>query len=290
MAGLESIALAVEHLERAQQLESSRMQQQQYAFAPYRIPPRSYLDATPRAVSNDLSSLGDIAAFIFKLDLSELYTIPILDPTQEILYAAKNDVLCGRGGETNNHRGNITYRLFVKACQSHYIAAKRRQKPFIAQRIVLAIRQMGGRFLKKDRESDTWRDVGNVKAREKTSQALREGAPDLKIDPLLETADDLPADETESKRKKNDAPISSAHKKHRFSLVDLADAAAASPRSSPAWPLNGCVATVSEDSDSPRPICFQPQTNAIKGPMKKMLKKRLQEESLQKFSSFKNAN
>jgi hypothetical protein len=36
--------------------------------------------------------------------------------------------------------------------------------------------------LKKDKDSGTWRDVGNTKAREKTSQALREGAPDLRQD------------------------------------------------------------------------------------------------------------
>jgi hypothetical protein len=50
---------------------------------------------------------------------------------------------------------------------------------------VVFIRQMGGRFLKREKESapDAWKDVGNNKAREKTSQALREGAPELRGDP-----------------------------------------------------------------------------------------------------------
>jgi hypothetical protein len=39
---------------------------------------------------------------------------------------------------------------------------------------------LSGRFLKKDSEASTWRDVGNTRAREKTSQALREGAPELR--------------------------------------------------------------------------------------------------------------
>lgn len=77
--------------------------------------------------------------------------------------------------------GNIQYRHLVKACQPAYLAAKRRDKPRIAAGIVLAVRRAGGRFLKKqDDTTDIWVDVGNVRAREKTSQALREGAPDLR--------------------------------------------------------------------------------------------------------------
>ncbi|KAG7356882.1 hypothetical protein IV203_001569 [Nitzschia inconspicua] len=107
-----------------------------------------------------------------------------------------NDVLCGRGGETNHHTGNIQYRKLVKAYRALYVKSTRRIKPKIAQCIVFAVRQVGGRFLKRnegenfgDKDSDdgnssannaTWTDVGNVKAREKTSQALREGAPDLR--------------------------------------------------------------------------------------------------------------
>jgi hypothetical protein len=120
------------------------------------------------------------------------------------------DVLCGRGGETNHHAGNIQYRQLVKLCQPAYIAAKRREKPKIAQSIVKAVRSLGGRFLKKsdcnnsnNSNSSTasftrkggcgnnsggnstgggvngtdvnnnnllWKDVGDNKAREKTSQ------------------------------------------------------------------------------------------------------------------------
>ena len=86
--------------------------------------------------------------------------------------------------------GNITFRACVKACQHAYIEAKRRDKPYIAQRIVLFVRKMGGRFLKRERDTevDEWKDVGNNKAREKTSQALREGAPELRGDVVKETS------------------------------------------------------------------------------------------------------
>lgn len=43
-------------------------------------------------------------AYIFSLDLSELATIPIPDPLEVIHFPNENDILCGRGGETNNHR------------------------------------------------------------------------------------------------------------------------------------------------------------------------------------------
>lgn len=104
------------------------------------------------------------------LALYELKTIPVPGPNEAIPCVTHMDVLSGRGGETNHHPGNILYRQFVRACQPEYIEAKRREKPYIAQRIVLAVRKMGGRFLKKD-HSNIWRDVGNTKAREKTSQA-----------------------------------------------------------------------------------------------------------------------
>lgn len=70
----------------------------------------------------------------------------------------------------------------MKKYQPLYIMSKRRDKPLIASKIVRLVRHAGGRFLRKDK-SNIWRDVGNTKAREKTSQALREGAPDLRGSP-----------------------------------------------------------------------------------------------------------
>jgi len=106
---------------------------------------------------------------------------PAEPPTGTFTASNPDDVLCGRGGETNHHSGNIQYRNLVKAFQPLYISSKRRDKPRIAQCIVYTVRAQGGRFLKRtDPRSTTWCDVGNVKAREKTSQALREGAPVLR--------------------------------------------------------------------------------------------------------------
>lgn len=89
-----------------------------------------------------------------------------------------NDVLCGRGGETNQHPGNVYYRTLVKARQVAYLQARRSDKPRIAASVVKIIREVGGRFLK--RYGGCWVDVGDKKAREKTSQALRENAPEIR--------------------------------------------------------------------------------------------------------------
>ena len=97
-----------------------------------------------------------------------------------------NDVLCGRGGATNVHLGNRRFRRIVKDYQQTYLTAKKKDKPAVASFVVDLIRKKcpPGRFLKKDTNHNAWYDVGDVKAREKTSQALREGAPFMKRERL----------------------------------------------------------------------------------------------------------
>jgi len=112
----------------------------------------------------------------------------------------ENDVLLGRGGFTNNHTGNRRFRRLVQQYQLQYFHASKNEKPAIASVIVHAIRSANppGRFLKKSSKMDeaavdadddsvssggrrsSWKDVGDLRAREKVSQALREKAPELK--------------------------------------------------------------------------------------------------------------
>uniref|UniRef100_A0A7R9ZGE1 DUF6824 domain-containing protein n=1 Tax=Pseudictyota dubia TaxID=2749911 RepID=A0A7R9ZGE1_9STRA len=92
-----------------------------------------------------------------------------------------NDVLCGRGGLTNHHPGNVFFRRLVRSRQEDYLRASKRDKAGVARDIVDTIRKLDppGRFLKKDSANPgLWVEIGNRKAREKTSQALREGAPE----------------------------------------------------------------------------------------------------------------
>ncbi|KAL3817626.1 hypothetical protein ACHAXA_011714 [Cyclostephanos tholiformis] len=99
-------------------------------------------------------------------------------PLQGIVAPHPNDVLCGRGGGSNNHPGNESFRELVNEVKVPYVNCPKREKPLIARRIVEAVRNQTppGRFLCKDTKG-LWNDIGDGRAREKTSQALREGAP-----------------------------------------------------------------------------------------------------------------
>lgn len=90
-----------------------------------------------------------------------------------------NDILLGRGGVTNTHSGNKKYRQLVHEKQREYLAARKLQKATVAMSIVTTIMSNGGRFLQLN-DKDEWFEVTAEKAREKTSQALREKAPELR--------------------------------------------------------------------------------------------------------------
>uniref|UniRef100_A0A7S1VR48 DUF6824 domain-containing protein n=1 Tax=Grammatophora oceanica TaxID=210454 RepID=A0A7S1VR48_9STRA len=117
-----------------------------------------------------------------KLRLAGLPDPPAPPAPEMPLLVMETDVIFGRGGISNHHRGNIRYRMLVKTYQRVYLQAKRHDKPKIAMLIVETIRREKGRFLKKDDKTQQWHDVGNPKAREKTSQALREKAPEIRAE------------------------------------------------------------------------------------------------------------
>jgi hypothetical protein len=99
----------------------------------------------------------------------------------------ENDVLCGRGGSINSHKGNEQFRSLVEKRKRVYLTARfKREKRLIASSIVNEIRGMNpsGRFLarKGDKDSGYWYDIGDEKARDKTSQALRENAPSIRAE------------------------------------------------------------------------------------------------------------
>ena len=91
------------------------------------------------------------------------------------------DILCGRGGATNHHKGNKRFRDIVALHRPDYVAATKIRKPDVARKIVRAIRMANppGRFLRKG-DDGKWIDVGDKKAAEKASQALREKGPEAR--------------------------------------------------------------------------------------------------------------
>ena len=83
----------------------------------------------------------------------------------------------------NHHPGNKRYRKMVEDRKVEYVACKRLDKPLVALSIIREWRgqKPPGRFLKMDDNTGLWNDVGDKKAREKTSQALREKAPQIRM-------------------------------------------------------------------------------------------------------------
>ena len=119
-------------------------------------------------------------------------TPPPPPPVELIMTLQPHDVLSGRGGATNSYPGNRAFRVLVKQYQQKYLTAKKRDKPSVASEIVQVIRQRGGRFVRRCQEPYprssgnngllpvVWMDIGDDRAREKTCQALREGAPEMR--------------------------------------------------------------------------------------------------------------
>lgn len=87
-----------------------------------------------------------------------------------------NDVLCGRGGSSNRHLGNMHFRELVAANKQTYVGLTKKQKMLVARKIVDLVGRTNppGRFLAKDYASGLWYDIGVPRSLEKTSQALRE--------------------------------------------------------------------------------------------------------------------
>lgn len=119
-----------------------------------------------------------------------------------------HDVLFGRGGGINKHLGNVKWRELVAADHWRYMAwapiSTPSEKKLIISSIVSAVRNRNppGRFLQKNSKTQVWFDVGDKKAKEKTSQAFRDcqvkHACDLddwefdpcRIDDLIDTSGD----------------------------------------------------------------------------------------------------
>jgi len=309
MNGLVSLALAIDHLDEAQQpvmiigtaapnKPTSPVPQPHPWDTAAAIPKRQFYVQTPRVVSvgsEDSDKTFVTASTVSPKNTPEVEEL-VLTPSDEhqdppsppspeevIDKVEENDVLCGRGGETNNHVGNIRYRDLVKKYQREYLKAKRRNKPKIARQIVDTIRRAGGRFLKKVPGETTWRDVGNNKAREKTSQALREGAPELREDGVALSA-----------KKKIVSPeiqpqatyfIDQEYKKRKQSPTELLgsispDANLVSPTPSSGGAFESYVRSVSADDDERhhRPFLAMPTVKKQRrGPRLAILKARLQE-------------
>lgn len=90
-----------------------------------------------------------------------------------------NDVLCGRGNNSNWHPGNVHFRELIAANKVFYSTLTKKEKMLVARQIVDIIHHgtdPPGRFISRDTMSNDglWYDIGLPRSLEKTSQALRE--------------------------------------------------------------------------------------------------------------------
>lgn len=97
-----------------------------------------------------------------------------------LMNPSPRDVICGRGGATRRHPGNKNYRSLINSNKPTYLLSTKEEKTGISRSIVAAIREQQGQFLEQRGNDQIWYDIGDAKATEKTSQALREGQPKLR--------------------------------------------------------------------------------------------------------------
>ncbi len=86
------------------------------------------------------------------------------------------EIICGRGQGVQRLPGNVMFRKIVKAHKQIYARAPDADKQKISKGVVIALRHFGFKFLNFDTSTNEKcvREIGNKKAVEKTSQALRE--------------------------------------------------------------------------------------------------------------------
>jgi len=94
-----------------------------------------------------------------------------------------HDLICGRGGKVNAHPGNQRFRSLVNDRKEAYTRAQAKgEKNAIAQSILQVLFSLNppGRVLKFDNKTGMYTEVSVKKAMGKTTQALREGAPEFR--------------------------------------------------------------------------------------------------------------
>lgn len=97
----------------------------------------------------------------------------IIPLNKKYLEPTEKDVLMGRGGKSNHHRGNMRYRAEIERLQGQYKKTDDKdEKTKISEMLVSDVQSYGGNFLEKD--DNGWYVIDDMVARRKVSQALRE--------------------------------------------------------------------------------------------------------------------
>jgi len=125
-------------------------------------PPLSSSEESFRAVSPGATQGNSPKAKVRTRQLDETVVVEPVD----------NDVLCGRGGFTNTHPGNVRFREKALELRPWYERSSKEEKQRIADLLVESITSQGYRFLGKGKDG-LWHEMVHG-AHRKASQALRE--------------------------------------------------------------------------------------------------------------------
>lgn len=146
---------------------------------------------------------------------AETYASTAYGAVRRIRTPHDHDVLSGRGGGINSHVGNQVFRQWVADRKEEYnLAPNKHEKTRVAEEVMDRVRNQTppGRFLTRDPSAVTgpawWIEVDETRALAKTSQALREGAPQIRQ-----------AHKSEISQKRATATASSTKKKHNTSTT-----------------------------------------------------------------------
>lgn len=137
-----------------------------------------------------------------------------------------HDVLSGRGGGINGHVGNVQFREWVRVRKNDYnLAQSKVAKAQVAKEVIALVLNQNppGRFLSKDPSSvgsqGWWIELDEEKIMAKTSQALREGAPQIRA-AHREEIEELRNKTGRRSRKNSGAKASSQHSSTKRSFND----------------------------------------------------------------------
>merc|ERR1712176_361002 len=87
----------------------------------------------------------------------------------------ENDVICERGGRSNRHIGTKRYRGIIEKYKPEYQSLmSKTAKTNLSRKVISQIQNNGGRFLKRDEDSQQYYVLSQVETTKKVSQAMRE--------------------------------------------------------------------------------------------------------------------
>jgi len=122
-------------------------------------------------------------------DAASIPQEPAAMPLTDIKHPGENDVMFGRGGDTNYHIGNHRFRMLADEYCKQYHEASRKEKALIVQQVVSSWRgrNPSGRFLARTDpslgEESLWHDVGTAVALKKAAKILSERSSEYRAGP-----------------------------------------------------------------------------------------------------------